>query len=151
MRDETKEMIISLAESLALSLGLEILELRFVSHNQRQEIRITLDNMSGPVTISNCSGFSRKLSRILDVEDPVETPYVLNVSSPGFRRPIRIPKDLPRFVNHRVRVKTTEPVNDQKVWTGKLCNEKDPLIIQTDEKGDLKIAFNNIERINLHE
>lgn len=151
MRKVAKQTITSLSETISESLGMEILEIRFVPQRKRSEVRIVLDRLDRPVNITDCTEFSRKLSRILDVEDPIEDPYVLHVSSPGFKRLIRIPVDLPRFLNHRVKVRLTEPVLDQKVWTGNLLSDSDPFKLNTEEKGELEIAFDNVVQINLHE
>lgn len=148
---EAEEKLSELAESVADSLGVEILDLRFVPRKSRLQIRITIDRVDHPVTISDCVKLTRQLSRILDVEDPISGAYNLDVSSPGFRRIIRIPRDLNRFVNKKVKVKLTEPISEQTVWIGRLQNDSDPLKLATSEAGNLEIAFNKIKQLNLHE
>ena len=148
---EIEKIISDIAESVAESLGLEILDVRFVPRKNRHQIRITLDRLSKPVNITDCVKFNRQLSRILDVEDPISGPYNLDVSSPGFRRIIRIPKDLKRFIDKTVKVKLEEPISDRTVWIGRLLNDSDPLSIETPELGKMEIAFNKIKQLNLHE
>jgi len=148
---DIEETILALAESVAEPMELQILELRFVPHVHRPEVRIVLDREVSPVTVADCAGFSRRLSRLLDVEDPVEGAYSLEVSSPGFKRLIRVPRDVPRFVNHRVKIRTHEDVHDRRVWIGVLMNSTDPLVIQTDEMGEIAIPFDAIKQVNLHE
>ncbi|MBN1295577.1 ribosome maturation factor RimP [bacterium] len=148
---QVEQTVFALAETVAEPMGLEILEAQFVYHSKRIEVRIVLDRQSEPVSVSDCASFSRQLSRILDVEDPIESAYVLEVSSPGFRRLIRVPRDLTRFIGHRVRLKLREPIADRRVWIGSLMNDIDPLRIDTGEIGELAISFERIERINLHD
>ncbi len=140
-----------LAEPVAQSLNLEILEIRLVKLHKRHELRIVLDKIDNPVSISDCADFSRNLSRLLDVEDPIAGHYSIEVSSPGFKRLIRIPKDLIRFQNHRVKVRLEEPLEGRAVWLGILQNADDPLVIKTDETGDVTIPFQIIKQLNLHE
>ncbi|MGB3974981.1 MAG: ribosome maturation factor RimP [bacterium] len=140
-----------LAEPVAQSLSLEILEIRIVKLHKRVDLRIVLDKIDNPVSISDCAEFSRKLSRLLDVEDPIAGPYSLEVSSPGFKRLIRVPKDLIRFQNRRVKVRLEEPLEGRTVWLGILQNAVDPLVIETDEAGSVTIPFQIIQQLNLHE
>lgn len=151
MLKDIEQTVLALAESVAETLDLEILELRFIPHERRHEVRIVLDRKEHPVSVSDCAGFSRRLSRLLDVEDPIEGAYSLEVSSPGFKRLIRIPGDLPRFVNHRVKVRTLERISERTTWIGTLLNNTDPLRIETDEIGEIAIPFDRIKRVNLHE
>ena len=151
MRTDLEQTIKALSEPIANSMNVQILEMRIVPNSNRQEIRFVLDRVERPVIISDCTSFSRQLSRILDVEDPVDSAYTLQVSSPGFKRLIRVPVDLNRFVDCRIKVRLFEPVSGRSVWIGVLRNYVDPLLITVDETGDLEILFNNIKRINLHE
>lgn len=146
-----EQVVSALAESVARSQGLEILEVRFVKLHKRHEVRIVLDKMHNPVSISDCAEFSRNLSRLMDVEDPIAGPYSIEVSSPGFKRLIRIPGDLSRFQNHRVKVRLNEPLGGRTVWLGILKNDADPLMICTDETGTIDIPFRIIRQLNLHE
>lgn len=141
----------AMAASIGDSLGLEILEVRFIRHQKRHELRIVLDRVDRPVSVDDCAEFSRRLSRQMDLDDPISDPYNLNVSSPGFRRLIRIPKDLSRFVNHRVKAHLNQEVQDRTVWIGILRNDSDPLLLHTDEIGDLNIPLAGIKQLNLHE
>ncbi len=146
-----EQKVAALASSTAESMNLDILEIRLVSFSKRLELRITLDHPQNPISISDCTEFSRKLSRALDLEDPISGPYTIEVSSPGFRRIIRVPDDLARFVNRRVKVRLTEPVQDRQVWLGILKNSSDPLCIGTDEAGEVQAPFRIIKQLNLHE
>lgn len=151
MLKDIEQTVLTLAESVAETLDLEILELRFIPHERRHEVRIVLDREKDPVSVSDCAGFSRRLSRLLDVEDPIDGAYSLEVSSPGFKRLIRFPRDLPRFVNHRIKIRTHERISERTTWIGKLLNNTDPLRLETDEIGEIEIPFDLIKRINLHE
>jgi ribosome maturation factor RimP len=146
-----EQVISALAESVAHSMGMEILEVRCVKLHRKDEVRIVLDKTENPVSISDCTEFSRNLSRLMDVEDPIAGPYSIEVSSPGFRRLIRIPGDLSRFQNHRVKVRLNEPLGGRTVWLGILRNDTDPLMICTEEAGAIDIPFRSIRQLNLHE
>ncbi len=139
----------SLVEPVLESFGLELLEMRFVPRSKRSLLQLTIDRMDAPVSITDCEDVSRQFSRVLDVEDPIGGSYNLEVSSPGFKRLLRIPRDLPRFVGHRVRITLAEPLENRKVWIGILKSTDDPLRIDKTEIGLLKIPFQIINKANL--
>jgi ribosome maturation factor RimP len=151
LMDTVEQQISILAASTADSLDLDVLDIRLVRLKKRLELRITLDHPENAISIADCSNFSRKLSRLMDLEDPISEPYSIEVSSPGFRRRIRIPRDLVRFTNRRVKMRLTEPVQDRLVWLGLLKNSSDPLCIETDEVGEVEAPFRIIKQLNLHE
>ncbi len=149
--NEVERVVTAMAEGVARSLGMEILEVRFILHSRRHDLRIVLDRQDRAVSVGDCAAFSRQLSGQMELNDPIPAAYNLEVSSPGFRRLIRIPADLPRFQNRRVKVRLNEAFQDRTVWIGVLSSESDPLIIGTDEIGEIQIPIDNVKQLNLHE
>jgi len=145
------DAISALAQPVLESEGLELLEIRLVHRKRRSSLQLTIDRLDGAVSIQDCETVSRRLSRILDVEDPIPGSYNLEVSSPGFKRLIRIPGDLPRFVGHRVRLQLSEPVNDRKVWIGILTAATDPIRLDKTDAGSMEFPYGVITRANLDE
>ncbi|MFO0333738.1 MAG: ribosome maturation factor RimP, partial [Pseudomonadota bacterium] len=78
---------------------------------------------------------SRRESEVLDVADPIKSAYTLEVSSPGFDRPLRTRAHWERFVGHRVRVETALPRDGRKRWTGRLDAVKDDGTVLLDVDG----------------
>lgn len=137
-----------LVHQVCQDLGVEVIEIRFVPGRHRGMLRLTIDRESEPVTLGDCEDFSRRLARLLDVNDPIPGSYQLEVSSPGFKRLLRVPKDLHRFTKHRIRVVLSGTVRDRKVWAGLLLNASDPMQIETDV-GQVEIPFGLIQKANL--
>ena len=131
--------------------GLELLELKFIPRKNSSLLRITIDSMSDSVKLKDCEAVSRQISRLLDVEDPIPGSYQLEVSSPGFKRLLRIPKDLPRFIGHRVRIKLQEPLQGKSVWIGILDSPDDPIKLGQTEIGQILIPFRLVKQANLNE
>jgi ribosome maturation factor RimP len=148
---ENLEIVSRLAEPILMSLGLELLELKYIPRRHRSLLQFTIDKMDGFVSVADCENFNRHLSRILDVEDPIPSSYSLEVSSPGFKRLIRIPKDLDRFIEHRIRITLLEPLSTRKVWIGILKSTSDPLVLSDTEIGSIEIPFIIIDKANLDE
>src|SRR6476661_10765590 len=91
------ERVQQIAERVAASSGLELVEVEFRGGGKSRMLRITLDKPGG-VTHEDCANLSREVSTILDVEDAVPGgSYVLEVSSPGLDRKLVRPADFERF------------------------------------------------------
>jgi ribosome maturation factor RimP len=92
-----------LAERVATSHGVEVLEARLAGGGSRQLLSVVLD-ADGPVEADVVENVSKALSRALDDADPIEGRYVLEVTTPGLDRPLRTARDYRRQLGHEVRV-----------------------------------------------
>lgn len=113
------ERVRGVAERVAASSGLEVVDVEFKGAGKSRTLRITIDKPTG-VTHEDCANLSREVGTILDVEDAVPGPYLLEVSSPGLDRPLFRPADFERFRGSRVKVTTREPVNGNCHFQGLL-------------------------------
>lgn len=151
------EEIQRLLEPLLVTLGLELVDLEFKREGRDTFLRIFIDKPGG-VTLDDCAEFSRELSGVLEVEDPIETAYRLEVSSPGLDRPLNRPEDFRRFAGERVRIKTHELLDpDQqgharKTFLGRLLAVEGEAvrIEQSDRRGgEVLLPFAAIDKANL--
>ena len=109
-----------IAERVAASMGLELVEVDLRVGGKARMLRITLDKPGG-VTHEDCANVSRDVSTILDVEDAVPGgSYTLEVSSPGLDRKLSKPADFERFQGSRVKLTTRDPVNGNRHFEGRL-------------------------------
>ena len=114
------ERVQAIAERVAASLGLELVEVDMRGGGKARMLRIFIDKPSG-VTHEDCANLSREVSTILDVEDAVPGgSYVLEVSSPGLDRKLFRPADFERFQGSRVKLTTRMPVNGNRHFEGRL-------------------------------
>jgi len=121
-----------IAERVAASSGLEVVEIEFRGSGKARMLRVFLDKpgweksgaASGDplagITHGDCANFSREFGTILDVEDAVAGSYTLEVSSPGLDRKLTKPKDFERFTGSRMKVMTRNPVNNNRYFEGRL-------------------------------
>src|SRR5947208_9517084 len=104
------EHVRQIAERVAASNGLELLDVEFRGGGKSRMLRVFIDKPGG-VTHEDCANLSREVSTILDVEDAVPGgSYLLEVSSPGLDRKLVRPADYVRFAGSRVRIATRDPV-----------------------------------------
>ena len=162
-----------IAERVAASSGLEVVEIEFRGGGNARMLRVFLDKPSaaasdvlGGVTHGDCTDFSREFGTILDVEDAVPGgSYTLEVSSPGLDRKLTKTADFERFVGSRVKLMTRQPVNNNRHFEGRLESFRDGrLMLDTSvaskksrkkmgasasEGQKVEIEFANVEKANL--
>jgi ribosome maturation factor RimP len=100
-----------IAEALRPSLthlGLELVDVHWSGHGRGAVLRLTIDRPDGGVTLDDCEHASNAASAVLDVYDPVDHSYRLEVSSPGAERPIRSPEGWTAAIGRRINVRLAE-------------------------------------------
>ena len=120
------ERVRAIADRVAASSGLEVLDVEFLGGGKARMLRVFLDKpgagndpLAG-VTHEDCANFSREFGTILDVEDVMPGSYTLEVSSPGLDRKLVKAADFERFTGSRVKLMTREPVNNNRYFEGRL-------------------------------
>ena len=73
-----------------------------------------------PMHVDDCAEISRTISAVLDVDDPIESAYTLEVSSPGLDRPLTRPADFERFKGYEARIESTRPIEGRRKFKGRL-------------------------------
>jgi ribosome maturation factor RimP len=120
------ERVREIAERVASSSGLEIVEIEFLGGGKARMLRVFLDKASAGtdplagVTHEDCASFSREFGTILDVEDVMPGSYTLEVSSPGLDRKLIKAADFSRFTGSRIKLTTRQPVDNNRHFEGRL-------------------------------
>ena len=113
------ERVREIADRVASSSGLEVVDVEFRGGGKARMLRITIDKPAG-VTHEDCANVSREVGTILDVEDPVPGSYLLEVSSPGLDRRLSRPAEFERFVGSLIKLTVREPLNGNRHFEGRL-------------------------------
>src|SRR5438132_7353160 len=154
------ERVREIAERVAASSGLEVVEVELRGGGKARMLRIVIDKPAG-VTHEDCANLSREVSTIFDVEDAIPGgSYVLEVSSPGLDRKLFRTVDFERFQGSRVKLTTRDPVNGNRHFEGRLERfEAGRLILDLTEARrkfrppdggqKLEIELANVEKANL--
>ena len=112
-----------IADRVASSRGLEVVEVEFLGGGKARMLRVFLDKPAAGtdplagVTHEDCANFSREFGTILDVEDVMPGAYTLEVSSPGLDRKLTRPGD---FTGSRLKLTTRQPVDNNRHFEGRL-------------------------------
>ena len=130
-------------------MGYELVEVKFVMEAGRWRLRFFIDREGG-VGINDCEAVSREVETLLDVENVVDGPYSLEVSSPGLDRPLYSPADFIRFAGRMAKVRTRELIGGQKVFTGRIDEPTDDgFDILTEGGKVVHIGYDQVEKARL--
>jgi ribosome maturation factor RimP len=125
--------ITPIVERKLAAIGFELYDIKYFRAGKRSMLRLFVDKPGG-VTIDDCERVSHEISVVLDVEEFSNTPYNLEVSSPGLDRPLKTAKDYRRVVGQRVTINLQEPVEGKMVLTGVVLSSEDETVrLRTDE------------------
>ena len=101
------------------------------------------------MTVEDCAEISRAVSALLDVEDPIQGPYMLEVSSPGIDRPLTKREDYLRFVGRDAKLETREPIDGRKRFTGRLAGVEEESVRLVTADGTMAIPLGDIAKAKL--
>ena len=143
------EKIEAIAERVAGSAGIEIVEIELKGGGQNRFLRISIDKPEG-VTHADCEMISHEVGTILDVEDVVPGHYTLEVSSPGVERKLVKLQDFERFTGKKIKAILREPLENSRRWEGTLASCADGLItLETGDGKTVRFPFEQVEKANL--
>ncbi len=140
--NQTEELILPILTRLKFDLW----DIEYVKEGTDYYLRCYIDKEGG-ITIDDCVTVSRELSDLLDEKDFIEDAYILEVSSPGLGRKLKKDKEFERSIGKSVDVKTYQPVDGAKEFTG-ILEAFDAETVTIDMDGTKKI-FNRKELANI--
>ena len=163
-----RESLIALIEPLVAGLGYELVDIEYAATRSEATLRVYIDWPDGTmpasvaanpddenrafdgIGVEDCERVSRELSALLDVDDPIEVAYQLEVSSPGADRILRTVAHYRRHVGQRVHVELNAPRDGRRRYTGELTRADDEdfelnvdgsmVTIRYDEAGKTRLA-----------
>jgi ribosome maturation factor RimP len=138
-----------IAESLLPEFGMEMVDAEFRFERGRWTLRVFIDKEGG-VTIQDCATVSRDLGDVVEGENIIDRPYVLEVSSPGFDRPLRKEQDFIRSIGRLITIEMARPVNKRRNFTGRLAHVKDGTVrILVDDADLFELPIDGIKRARI--
>jgi ribosome maturation factor RimP len=113
------DRICQVVEEIVQSEGYELVDVELKGAGQNRILRIFIDRTEG-ISHSDCGLISEQVGTVLEVEDLIPFSYTLEVSSPGLDRKLVKDSDYERFEGSLAKVQTKFPLNNQKVFKGRL-------------------------------
>ncbi len=138
----------ALAGEVARDLSLSLYDVEVSREGPRTILRVYVEREGG-VALSDIATFSRRFGAILEVDDPVEGPYVLEVSSPGVTRRLRRPDHFERSLGKRVRVNLAAPREGRRHLVGVLTGCDGEGFELRAEEETFRVPYAGIRKANL--
>ncbi len=140
--------LVDLIEPIVEGLGYECVGIEFNSHPKNGMLRVYIDSENG-ILLDDCTRVSHQLSGMLDVEDPIQGEYNLEVSSPGADRPFFKLSQFERFVGSLVDVNLFTPINKRRKLTGAIVKVEDDVIFLQEQDEIHEIPFKAMSKVRL--
>ncbi|MFV0360888.1 ribosome maturation factor RimP [Tropicimonas sp.] len=124
-------------------MGYELVRVRLMSGKIRT-LQIMAERPDGGIEVDDCADISTAVGAVLDVEDPIEDNYTLEVSSPGIDRPLTRLKDFATWEGYEAKLETAEPIDGRRRFKGVLAGaEGDEVLIEIDnpQQGEAPIVI----------
>lgn len=140
--------------------GVDLWGIEFMPQGRKSLLRIYIESLpenraaGEHVTIEDCSAVNHQVSGVLDVHDPIAGEYVLEVSSPGFDRPLFTREQVAEYVGEIVNLRLIHAIGtgDQKRRKVVGCLSEvgeNSMKVVTEDKLEFDIAFDNVDKANL--
>lgn len=127
-----EQQIQALIAPVVTDLGYELWGVEYQAHGREALLRIYIDSPDG-ITVDDCATVSREVGALLDVEDPINSEYLLEVSSPGMDRPLYTLDQFSRYSGELVKVRLRSPFEGRRNFSGLLKGvEGDEVVVEVD-------------------
>jgi ribosome maturation factor RimP len=145
--DDIKKKLTLLAEQAAGALGVEIFDIELLGKGKLL-LRVLIDKESG-VTLADCEHFSKSFSALLDVEDPLQGSYSLEVSSPGMDRPLKRLIDFEKNTGKLARIVTEDKIDNRNFFIGRISGVDKHIVKLMINEYEIPIPFDKISKARL--
>jgi ribosome maturation factor RimP len=147
------QRIAEIIEPIIVGMGFRLVRVRLMNQNGLT-LQIMAERNDGTMTVQDCEALSQAISPALDVEDPVEKAYHLEMSSPGIDRPMVRKSDFTNWQGHIVKLETSILVDNRKRFKGKIVEvDADGFTIERDaaygEEPRVTIPFSTLAEARL--
>jgi len=146
--------VAAVAEPVIEALGYKLVRIR-VSGDAGCTVQVMAERPDGTMLIEDCEAISRALSPVLDVADPIERAYRLEISSPGIDRPLVRRSDFERYAGHLAKIDLSVPHDGRKRFRGILQGVSDDHVelrrddVRADQEATVSLPFSSIGEARL--
>lgn len=139
--------VFELIEPSVEDLGFELVAVEMTTVEGRRTLRVSVERAEN-MGANSLASVSHAVSAVLDVEDPFEGAYDLELSSPGIERPLQRAGDFARFAGYRVRVRL-EAGQSRRRYSGVLLGFKQGQVLLDVDGEDVSLDFSLVEQARL--
>lgn len=142
-------LVYDLAEPITARYGLELVDVEYVKEGGQWIVRVFIDRQEEPIDHQCCQLVSEALDDLLDEKDPIDSAYILEVSSPGIERPLKKEADFIRFAGKTVSVSLYQPLDGNKQYQGILLGLEEGILKLEAADALMEIPFDKIAKTSL--
>jgi ribosome maturation factor RimP len=143
-----QEILHSMIEPIVVSLGCELWGLEYLTQGRYTTLRIFIDGPEG-VSLEDCEKVSRQVSSVMDVEDPIDGEYTLEVSSPGMDRPLYTAAHYARYLGETVNLRLRMARDGRRRFKGEIIKlEGDDVVVNVEGK-EITLPVDAIDKANI--
>lgn len=143
-----QEQLEQLIAPIAASLNCELWGLEYLTQGRYTTLRIFIDAENG-VSLEDCEKVSRQISSVMDVEDPIDGEYTLEVSSPGMDRPLYKISHYARYVGETINVRLRVARDGRRRFKGVITKlENDDVFLMVDNQ-EIQLSVDAIDKANV--
>ena len=127
------QRLADIIEPVLVGIGFRLIRVRMLNQNGAT-MQVMAERNDGTMSVQDCEEVSMAISPVLDVEDPIDKEYHLEVSSPGIDRPMVRKSDFVRWQGHLVKCETSILIDNRKRFRGKIVEaDADGFTIERDQ------------------
>lgn len=142
------EKLRSVLEPPVENLGYELLHLEMANQGKHTVLRVYIDAPGG-IQVDDCAMVSRQLSAVLDIEDPLNETYLLEVSSPGLQRPLVKPDHFKRFVGDKAKIVMATYILGRRRFAGQMLKASDQAVVLEVDGVSYELPYSDMESAHL--
>ncbi len=133
----------------AMNTGLSLVDVDWLPARGGARLVVTVARSEGRVSLEDCSDVTATLDALVEENDELGGPFVLEVSSPGLDRTLRHPREYSIFRGRDITIWLNQPVEDRQEWSGILLNLCDDFVILDVQGQDISLPLASITKAKL--
>lgn len=151
MAKKIEETIADIINPALIENDLFLWDLNFNRFGKNNVLAIRIDgNHHRNIDMEQITKISQEISELLDVTDPIEDAYMLDISTPGAERSLQTDDHYHWALNQLVEIKLFKPINKQKIFRGQLINVDDnQLVIELEDQSNISFKKQDIANANI--
>jgi len=142
------ESIIQIIEPVIQVESLELVDVEYKKIGQTWTLRVYIDKDQG-ITVDDCQKISHQIEDMIEIDELIPNPFVMEVSSPGLDRPLKKEKDFLRYRDKAIGIKTFSPIENRRNFQGIIQDCKDQILYLKEEGTSIKISLDKIAKAKL--
>jgi len=150
----TDARVAAIVEPEIEALGFRLVRVQITGQNGLT-LQIMAERPDGMINVSECEAISRALSPLLDIEEPVQGNYHLEISSPGIDRPLVRLSDFDTWAGHVAKIETNQMIHGRKRFKGTILSTNGNVVsfrrelAESDEGQDFEISIEDMASVKL--